>query len=61
VLQYAKREGVPVLLEIPFDRKIAEAYSRGTPIVEIMPEWAERFRGLYDRIVTCSQDKGRQQ
>ena len=61
VLQYAKREGIPVLLEIPFDRRIAEAYSRGTPIVEVMPEWAERFRGLYDRIVTCSQDKGRQQ
>jgi len=50
VLDYAKQEGVPVLLTIPFDRKIAEAYSCGTPIVEIMPEWREVFRALYRRI-----------
>jgi MinD superfamily P-loop ATPase len=50
VLEYAAREGLDILMEIPFDRKIAEAYSCGRPIVEVMPEWTERFRMLYRRI-----------
>ncbi len=37
---------VPVLLEIPFDRKIAEFYSRGVPFVTIMSEWAPRFQRM---------------
>jgi MinD superfamily P-loop ATPase len=47
---YAEKEGIPVLMEIPFDRKIAEAYSRGQMIVEVMPEWKERFLNLYHQI-----------
>ncbi|RJR51070.1 MAG: (4Fe-4S)-binding protein [Desulfobacteraceae bacterium] len=47
---YAEHENIPVLMEIPFDRRIAEAYSMGQMIVEVMPEWKERFRTLYDRI-----------
>ena len=50
VLDYAKKESVPVLMEIPFDRKIAEAYSRGDMIVEAMPEWQEKFIQLYQDI-----------
>jgi len=37
-------------MEIPFDRRIAEAYSRGDMIVEVMPEWKDRFLELYHRI-----------
>ncbi len=47
---YAEQENIPVLMEIPFDRRIAEAYSRGKMIVEIMPEWKERFAKLYHQI-----------
>jgi MinD superfamily P-loop ATPase len=47
VRTYAKMENLPVLMEIPFDRRIAEVYSRGKLIVEEMPEWEERFRKLY--------------
>ncbi|MBW2708993.1 MAG: ATP-binding protein [Deltaproteobacteria bacterium] len=50
VLDYAKTESIPVLMEIPFDRKIAEAYSRGDMIVEAMPEWKEKFVQLYHDI-----------
>ncbi len=50
VVAYAKEEGLPILMEIPFDRKIAEAYSCGIPIVEAMPEWKNKFRSLYGRI-----------
>lgn len=50
VRDYAEQEDLPILMEIPFDRKIAEAYSRGELIVDVMPEWKEKFLGLYDRI-----------
>jgi len=50
VTAYAKEENLPVLMEIPFDRSIAEAYSRGEILVESMPQWKERFRELYRKI-----------
>jgi MinD superfamily P-loop ATPase len=50
VREYANTEGVPILMEIPFDRKIAESYSRGEMFVEVLPEWKERFKGLLHRI-----------
>ncbi len=50
VREYAENEELPILMEIPFDRRIAEVYSRGRLIVDVMPEWKERFLALYDRI-----------
>jgi MinD superfamily P-loop ATPase len=53
VMEYAKKRNMPVLMEIPFDRRIAEAYSKGRLIVEEMPEWKEKFLTLYQRIETA--------
>jgi MinD superfamily P-loop ATPase len=50
VKEYAREEDIPVLMEIPFDRDIAEAYSRGDVLVDVMPDWKERFLELYHRI-----------
>ncbi len=50
VSSYAKEEGIPVLMEIPDDRKIAEAYSRGIMIVDAFPEMREEFQDLYNKI-----------
>ena len=50
VLQYARHEDIPVLMEIPFDRRIAEIYSRGQLLVEAMPEWRPRFCELFDKL-----------
>ncbi len=50
VWEYAEKEKIPVLMEIPFNRKIAEAYSRGHLIVEEMPEFNENFIGLFNKI-----------
>jgi len=50
VREYARSEGIPVLMEIPFDRRIAEAYSRGEMLIEGMPEWKEKFQRLYREI-----------
>lgn len=57
VQEYAKKENLPVLLEIPFDRRIAQAYSNGIPIVEHMPEWKDIFLNLYSQIKKIA-DKG---
>lgn len=50
VREYASREGLPILMEIPFDRQVAEAYSRGDALVDVMPEWKSRFLELFYRI-----------
>jgi MinD superfamily P-loop ATPase len=50
VRDYANSEGIPILMEIPFDRKIAESYSKGEMLVEAMPGWKENFKNLFHRI-----------
>lgn len=50
VAKYAIEEGIPILMEIPDDRRIAEAYSRGIMMVDVKPEMRDRFRDLYERI-----------
>jgi len=58
VYEYAVQENIPVLMEIPFDRRIAETYSRGALIVEEMPEWKERFLELFGKIKQLTELKG---
>lgn len=52
VKTYARKEGIPILMEIPFDRKIATAYSKGELIISCLPEYKEKFSNLYDQIKT---------
>jgi MinD superfamily P-loop ATPase len=51
VYEYCEKEGIPILLEIPHDTRIARYYSKGVPFVNDMPEWTERFAGIVDRIL----------
>jgi MinD superfamily P-loop ATPase len=44
VEEYCRAQRIPVVLKIPFDRKIAEGYSRGVPLVDIQPVWREKMR-----------------
>ena len=46
-------------MELHLDRKIAEAYSRGEPLVESFPQWRQRFATLYEKI--CQLATGREQ
>jgi MinD superfamily P-loop ATPase len=50
VREYCGREKIPVLMTIPFDRKIAEAYSRGRTLLELDRAWKDRFLGLFEAI-----------
>lgn len=51
--EYCEDKGIPILLEIPFQRRIAELYSRGIPFTLEMPEWKERFQLLLKEIEGC--------
>lgn len=46
--EFCAGEGIPVLARIPFDLKVAEAYSRGEPVVEALPEYEALFRSILD-------------
>ncbi len=55
VYDYCKKEGIPILLEIPYDRRIAEFYSRGVPFSLEMPGWKEKFQTLFSKIEEIKQ------
>ncbi|HHV25097.1 MAG: ATP-binding protein [Methanosarcina sp.] len=50
VEDYCKAKGIPILLKIPNDRKIAELYSQGIPFVREMPGWNEKFLSVFEAI-----------
>lgn len=50
VEEYCEREKIPILMKIPYDKKIAELYSEGIPFTKEMKEWNEKFADLYLRI-----------
>jgi MinD superfamily P-loop ATPase len=50
VVRYCRREEIDIAMEIPNDRRIAEAYSGGRMMVDILPEYAGRFHELYHHI-----------
>ncbi|RQW83801.1 MAG: (4Fe-4S)-binding protein [Geobacter sp.] len=46
VHQFCREQEIPILLEIPDDRRIAEAYSRGELVVDALPEYRSHFATL---------------
>jgi MinD superfamily P-loop ATPase len=50
VYEYCNKEGIRILFEIPYERRIAELYSKGVPFSLEMPEWADKFQILYSEI-----------
>lgn len=50
VEEYCRQRGIPILLRIPLDIKIAQLYSRGITLVQGIPQWQEAFVRLYNDI-----------
>ncbi len=50
VHNFCNKNFIPILLEIPYSRKIAELYSVGKPFVLEMPEWNQKFKDLLKKI-----------
>lgn len=51
IKDYCRKESMPILLHIPEDRRIAEAYSRGEMIVDIYPHYEKTFMDMYAQIM----------
>lgn len=56
VKEYCTKENIPIILELPHDRKIAEAYSNGKLLLEAVPQYEEAFSELVKRLEECSHD-----
>lgn len=50
VLEFCREKGVEVMMEIPFSRDIAVAYSKGESIIQAFPEYRSKFSNLWERI-----------
>jgi len=47
---YCHEADLPILMRIPFDRRIAEGYAAGQLLVDSLPEYGDRFVVLAQRI-----------
>ncbi len=50
VQDYCRTEHLPLLAELPDDRRAAEAYARGELFFPSLPDWEEHFTHLWTRI-----------
>lgn len=50
VEEFCAEAGLPLLMRIPFERRIAEGIARGRSLVAICPQYVDRFRELYRQI-----------
>jgi MinD superfamily P-loop ATPase len=55
---FCRKENIPILLEIPDDRRIAEAYSKGRLIVEALPEYRGLFESLIAKTMNLKDSEG---
>ncbi|MCK9246782.1 MAG: ATP-binding protein [Anaerolineaceae bacterium] len=45
-----EKQQIPVLLRVPFDRKLAESLAAGQSLVDVMPSYRQVFMRLYQQI-----------
>lgn len=50
VYEFCNKEKIPILMEIPYDEKIAKLYSMGIPFSRELNEWVPRFQNLLEKI-----------
>lgn len=50
ISEYCEAENIPLLLQIPEDRRVAEAYSRGQALNKVMPELNEILVSIPEKL-----------
>jgi MinD superfamily P-loop ATPase len=50
VWDYCQSKNIPILTEIPMDRRIAESYSKGIPIIVEDPSYVQKFKDLFEKV-----------
>jgi MinD superfamily P-loop ATPase len=56
---YCNENKIPILMRIPFDRKIAELYSMGIILIEEKKEYKEKFKEVFNFINRLYTKKGK--
>ncbi|MGD2092221.1 MAG: ATP-binding protein [Candidatus Aminicenantes bacterium] len=51
--EFAREVNIPVILKIPYSIDIQKAYSNGIPLVEAVPETAEKFKAIIKNFYKC--------
>jgi MinD superfamily P-loop ATPase len=57
VEDYCRLGNIPLLLRIPHERRIAQAYSRGETLAHAFPEWREPLYSVYQHILATLPTK----
>lgn len=50
VADFCTQNNIPILMEIPHDRDVAVAYSKGKPITDARPGYKQKFLDMYKEI-----------
>ncbi|MEJ2649995.1 MAG: ATP-binding protein [Sedimentisphaerales bacterium] len=50
ISQYCMEKNIQIIFEMPDDRRIAEAYSDGKMIIDVLPEYKNDFAALYENV-----------
>lgn len=50
IYDYLQLENIPLLMTVPFDKKIAVSYSNGELLTNLYPDWDVKFNQLYQTI-----------
>ncbi|MFW6136858.1 MAG: ATP-binding protein [Candidatus Aminicenantaceae bacterium] len=50
VVDFCRSRNLPVMMTIPLDKKIAETYSRGDILIDVLPGLKQSFMNLYRRL-----------
>jgi MinD superfamily P-loop ATPase len=57
VRDYCVQEGLQIVLELPNDRRVAEAYARGELLVDALPDVRELLADAWERIAAAAAPK----
>jgi len=49
---FCNTSGLPILMRIPFDRVIAEGIAQGKTLTDILPEYADNLRMMFQQITS---------
>lgn len=50
IYKYCKDGNIPILLEIPYSKRIAELYSKGIPFIDEISDWKPKLRELFENV-----------
>jgi MinD superfamily P-loop ATPase len=61
VQNFCRHNQLPILTEIPFDRRLAEAYSKGLVLAEAIPDMHQVFEELLVSLRELAETSGMQE